>query len=320
MTSPGLDAIRAACAWVADVAEYVRIEGDTAAYAWGFDPARIVRPEWDAEHHFVGSEPDTVAYVVALDAVNFGSGWFPRLRKRPGASGYFTISTALAERFRLVGPLEGGELAAMDAATVAAVFDQPLHDPAGVELMERFAEAWRQLGGFLLERYDGSPCHLVEAADGSAERLVQILAGMEAFRDVATYRGRAVPLYKRAQIMASDLDLALGGRGLGAFRDLDRLTLFADNLVPHVLHVDGILGYRDDLRETIARGQLLPAGSPPEVEIRAVAVHAVERMVHALREHGAEVAARDLDVALWNRGQEPRYREQPRHRTRSVYY
>ena len=37
--------------------------------------------------------------------------------------------------------------------------------------------------------------------------------------------------YKRAQIVASDLALA----GVAEFDDLDRLTIFADNLVPHVL-------------------------------------------------------------------------------------
>ncbi len=37
--------------------------------------------------------------------------------------------------------------------------------------------------------------------------------------------------YKRAQIVASDLALA----GVARFADLDRLTIFADNLVPHVL-------------------------------------------------------------------------------------
>ena len=320
MRSPSLDAIREACAWVADVAEHVRVGGDPAAYARSFDLARIARPTWDDAHHFVGPEPDVVAYVVALDTVNFGSGWFPQLRKRAGASGYFTLSTALADRFRLVGPLAATELEAMDAVTVAAIFGQGLDDPASAELMERFADAWRQLGGLLLERYDGSPCHLVEAAGGSAEGLLRILSRMPAFRDVSTYRGRAVPLYKRGQIMASDLALALGGRGLGAFHDLDRLTIFADDLVPHVLHVDGILAYRDDLRRQIGRGELLSAGSPPEVEIRAVAVHAVERMVQALRADGVAIAARDLDVALWNRGQASRYRELPRHRTRTVFY
>ena len=43
--------------------------------------------------------------------------------------------------------------------------------------------------------------------------------------------------YKRAQIAANDLHLA----GVVDFADIDRLTIFADNLVPHVLRLDGVL-------------------------------------------------------------------------------
>ncbi len=40
---------------------------------------------------------------------------------------------------------------------------------------------------------------------------------------------------------AADLAAAFRGQGPGRFRDLDRLTLFADNLVPHVLRREGVL-------------------------------------------------------------------------------
>ncbi len=95
-----------------------------------------------------------------------------------------------------------------------------------------------------------------------------------------------VPLYKRAQLLTADLAIAFDGQGPGSFHDLDRLTIFADNLVPHVLRVDGLLAYDDELLARIERGELIPAGSPEEIEIRAVAVHAVERIVAELRASG----------------------------------
>ena len=48
-----------------------------------------------------------------------------------------------------------------------------------------------------------------------------------------------VGFWKRAQIAANDLALA----GVAEFDDLDELTIFADNVVPHVLRVDGVLVY-----------------------------------------------------------------------------
>ena len=315
-----LSDVRAACARVTEVADHVHVVGDLDAYARSFDLEALVRPSYDVEHHFRGDEDETVAYVVTLDAVNFGSGWFPKLRKRTGMSGYFTVASRLTDHVREHGPLPAERLATIEATDVAAIFAQPLDDPEVRELMEHFAEAWRELGALLLGRFDGSPSRLIAAADHRAERLVELLASMPYFRDVATYRGRSVPLYKRAQITASDLDLALEGAGLGRFEDLDRLTIFADNLVPHVLRVDGMIAYDDELAARIDRGELLPAGSPQEVEIRAVSVDVVERMVASLQAEGRSITARDLDVALWNRGQGRRYRTEPRHRTRTVFY
>ena len=63
--------------------------------------------------------------------------------------------------------------------------------------------------------------------------------------------------YKRAQIAANDLHLA----GVVDFPDIDRLTIFADNLVPHVLRLDGVLRYSDELAAARSTpGSELPAG------------------------------------------------------------
>ena len=102
--------------------------------------------------------------------------------------------------------------------------------------------------------------------------------------------------------------------GVADFYDLNDLTIFADNLVPHVLRVDGVLAYDPDLSARIDREELLPPGDE-EREIRACALHACEAIAAKLR-----VPPRMLDVWLWNRGQGPRYKALPRHRTRTVFY
>ena len=102
--------------------------------------------------------------------------------------------------------------------------------------------------------------------------------------------------------------------GVASFYDLDELTSFADNLVPHVLRVDGVLVYDPDLSARIDREELLPPGEE-EREIRACAVHACERISARMN-----VPPRILDVWLWNRGQQPHYKAIPRHRTRTVVY
>ena len=64
---------------------------DEAALARWVENAGDLSPASGDLAHRPLEDPDaTLAYVVTLDAVNFGSGWFPELRKRPGMSGYFT--------------------------------------------------------------------------------------------------------------------------------------------------------------------------------------------------------------------------------------
>jgi hypothetical protein len=313
--------IRSACKLVAGRATQVRIREDRlSAYAASLPVQRALHPEHDPERHYLGHGEDTAAFFVTLDAINFMSGYNPHLRKRPGMSGYFTIAAALNDHFRQYGPLSAQELARLDNERCASLFDQELANPAARELMELYAQALNELGRYLIEGYGGSFAALIETADCSAERLVRLLIRMPFFNDVETYGDLQVPLFKRAQLTAADLELAFNGRQWGHFADSQQLTIFADNLVPHVLHVDGVLEYDESLAARIGREELIPSGCPEEVEIRACGLHAVELLAAELGNQRQQVTARGLDYLLWNRGQEPYYKARPRHRTRSVYY
>jgi hypothetical protein len=158
----------------------------------------------------------------------------------------------------------------------------------------------------------GSFLALARSGDGSAQRLAARLASWPGWRDVSPYDGERIPFFKRAQIAAADLALA----GLAPADDLAALTLFADNLVPHVLRLDGVLVADDELVARIDAGELLEHDSPEEVELRACALHAVERLVAV---HGATTATA-VDNALWHRGGGARYKARPRHRARTTAY
>ena len=316
------DAIRAAAATVADDPEFVRTNEDRlTAYAAQLELEGLPPPSYDREHHFWGSQEDTVAFQLTLDSINFGSGYFPHLRKIPGKSGYHTIALCLKEWWDEEGPYTGDHLRSFTAEDATLVFYQKIggRGPAQ-ELMELFARALSDLGQWLGERYDDDVMAPVEAAGGSAAALAASLTAMPFYQDVSRYRDRKVPLYKRAQIVVTDLAIAFDGQGPGAFHDLDNLTIFADNLVPHVLRVDGVLDYDPSLLARINAEELIEAGSLEEIEIRAVALHAVELLVEELRASGVSTSARQLDYLLWNRGGGAMYKAQPRHRTRTMFY
>jgi hypothetical protein len=314
-------AIRAASASVMERARWVRIDDDgLTALAEGLLRMPPETLQLDPAQHRVGGDRSTLAFVLTLNAINFGSGYFPFVSKRPGLSGYLTIATRLKEHFRCRGPWSADDLIALEPHHCAAVLGQDLAVPEVAELMGLFATALNDFGRFVSERHEGRFEGVVELAAGSAAALVRELAAMPLYRDVARYDEFDVPFYKRAQITAADLFAAFEGRGTGAFRDIDDLTIFADNLVPHVLRRKGVLIYADDLARRIDTGELIPAGSPEEVEIRAGAIHAVERCVSSLRDRGEAVTARQIDFLLWSFGQRPEMKAHPRHRTRTTFY
>lgn len=305
-----VDAVRDACRAVAEQAHHVRIDVEAIGpYAAGLAAAADVAGLDPVAHFIEGDVEAVTAFVLCLNAINFGSGWWPTVRKRPGRSGYLTMASGLADRFRSHGAWAATDLAEIEASELAEVLDQ---DPEH-EILPLFAAALRDLASHVRDEVGGCFHRIVTDAGGSAVALATRLAGWDCFFDVSRYAGREVPFFKRAQLTAADLHAA----GVGHFGDLHRLTAFADNLVPHVLSVDGVLELDSALAARIRAGELLEHDSPEEVELRACALHAIELLVAA---NEARLTAAEIDMVLWNRGQQPRIKAHPRPRARTTAY
>ena len=312
--------VREGCRFVADHAQHVTINDWVLRdYAQTLSP-RAPNNVLDLDHHYDSNDLESLAaYIMALEAINFGSGYEAalveegwRLRDH---SIYYTVSTALKYHFDSQGPMDAATMAGLSVLDCHRMFGLP-HRTVGTEVAVLFAAALNELGTFVQNHFDGSFLKLVQDADGHAARLVCRLVELPGFQDVHNYHGRAIPLYKRAQIAAADLHLAFVRHGRPLFGDMDRLTLFADNAVPHVLVTDGVLTLSDALAARIAAGEFIPAGSDEEIELRACAVEAVERIC-AIK----GVRVMDIDHVLWHRSvEDPRYMATPPHRTRTRFY
>ncbi len=267
---PLAEDVRAHCAAVAARAELVAIDLSAATYAGGVSG---LDPDL---HRLDAPRDEVVRYVLILDAVNFGSGWFEELGVDTDS-----LTRRLTERG---APWTAAELRALEPIEVA----DTLALPRGHELARLYATALRDLGAWLREPLD-------------LGRSAQAFAAALPFPPDPGF-------HKRPQIAANDLQLA----GVAAFADVDRLTVFADNLLPHVLRADGVLIYAPELAARIDAGAELVHGEPAEVELRACAVHACEGLAQA-----AGVPPRTLDNWLWHRGRDLGGRP---HRTRTTAY
>lgn len=312
------DRLRAGFARVAALATHVRINEDRL-HAYARDLlASAPPPVFDTEHHYVGSPEDTAAYVLTLDAINYGSGYKAALAAEGWdvieGSIYYSVSVRLKHAFD-VQPLTARDLSAMTPERVRDILQLP-DGPQSMRVSSLFATGLSDLGRMIECDHAGLFMNFVQAAQGKAAYIVEQLSQLPQFADVHSYKGADVAFYKRAQIAAADLHLAFTHLGLSLFDDMGRLTMFADNGVPQVLEADHVLIYDPALKARIVRGEEITSGSAEEVEIRGCGAHAVEKLVMLLNKTAVQT-----DHILWHRhAEDPRYRAHPSHRTLSVYY
>ncbi|KAE8292090.1 Kinesin-like protein KIF27 [Larimichthys crocea] len=92
-----------------------------------------------------------------------------------------------------------------------------------------------------------------------------IVEKIPSYRDEATYEGKRISFYKRAQILVADFWGVMEARGEGDIIDMDWLTMFADYRVPQALVYLGALRYSDALMQALKNGELLSSGDRKRV-------------------------------------------------------
>ena len=281
-------------------------------------------PRGPAPYHYFDSTAVTAQWILVLDTLNHcfwpdpdSPLWKIRYANKE-LSGYWALAASLKRAMEEGIPLNQTEtLANMKRETLAHIF----RGSGNIPLFEKRLANLQELGQVLLDRFQGQFIHVLEEARGMAVGLIRLVAAeFPSFNDVATHHGETVYFFKRAQLLTHDLWCAFSGDSWGAISGLDQLTAFADYKLPQVLRHLGIIHYESELARRVGALELLPPGSPEEVEIRAATVCAVERLRQELEQRHRKVTAAQLDNWLWHLGQDDTYRTLPYHRTRTIFY
>eukprot|EP00668_Euglena_longa_P035293 GGOE01045338.1.p1 GENE.GGOE01045338.1~~GGOE01045338.1.p1 ORF type:complete len:338 (+),score=83.09 GGOE01045338.1:39-1016(+) len=315
-----LTAVRQSCRWVACQAISVRIDDDAVArFAAAFCPT----PAAQQHPHEMSDVRQRVNWVCTVAQLAFGSGYRHLLQEHCGQGASQTMMNGTLAMAKRGHPFDAAALASVDLPFVSEMFGigapelKPLADKVVQSLTETSVMlqrlGFKDWNAFLADT-------LAERA--SCELLVSALVThFPTFRDVSQYKGRPVHLYKKAQAMAALLHHHCGAEpGLPHlhFVDLPRLTILADNVVPAMMCADGVLVLSPVLKQRIERGELLPSGCKEEVELRACAVEAGERIVALATVQ--PLRCMDVDYALWRRGKEGRFRALERHATQDTAF
>lgn len=289
-----------------------------------------------SQHAYHPKPTDATAsnWVFLIDTLNFCF-WTPgndTKWKVEGATGYFAlcaaIKRAIDKGIDITNPKMYSQITLGELEAILEGDDGITKCP----LLPERVECLHQVGALLLKKYEGNFENCVKAAGGSAKRLLtQVIEDFPCYRDEATFAGKRVSLYKRAQILIGDLWSCYRGQGLGHFADIDEVTMFADYRVPQVLVHFGSLEYSDELLAILQSETIMENGCAEEVEIRGASIHIVELLKEEVRKEIrlnhpeisiANVNSVLLDHFLWD------YRRRfakelehiPFHKTISVYY
>jgi hypothetical protein len=288
--------------------------------------ADTIVPSFSWEHpcHFFEDTQDSVRWIFTLDVLNHcfwpdpGEPVWTVVYNGEPYSGYWGLAASLKRALALGFPImDPYFLAAVSAEDLAEIFS----GQGKIPMFEKRLKNLREAGSIILSELGGDVMSLFDAAAGSAVRLVrQIVLFFPSFRDEAIYDEQKVCFWKRAQIFASDVCAAFGGKKWGKFNDIERLTAFADYKLPQVLRELGIISYLPGLAARIDALEHLQPGSEEEVEIRAITLWAVEELKKGFEEFGHKLTSPRVDNWLWQLGQLDAFRKRPFHRCRTIFY
>lgn len=175
----------------------------------------------------------------------------------------------------------------------------------------------KETGSVLNDMFDGKVQNLLEESEYDAIKLVRLVyKNFKSFQDKTKYKSKDVFFYKRAQIVAQDINLLLQKKGK-ALRNIDQLTAFADYKLPQIFRNLGLIKYSKDLADKIDNYVLIKKDSEEETEIRSATIWAVELIRQELE---GDYLTSDIDNAIWLISQDKSGEIQPYHRTYTIYY
>ena len=219
-------------------------------------------------------------------------------------------------------PFFSGEyLAKVTRKDLDSVFAGTIEMPM---LDERVA-LFNEVGRVLVEKYQGRYSNFVRSCaprlyangDGLLERLT---TEFPRFRDVSSYQSSDVHIYKLAQLGIWGMHLALSPRGAWKLEDADKLTAFADYIVPVGLRVMGIFEYAPELEKQINSLVEVKRDSDAEIELRASSIYVIAKLTEEInkRRPGMDPLLQpQVDFRFWKTYHATHW---PHHLTKTVMY
>jgi hypothetical protein len=217
--------------------------------------------------------------------------------------------------------LDGEYLAKISRAELDDIFAGNMKMP----MLDEKLAVLHQVGAVLADKYDGrfhkfvqacSP-RLYDRGNGLIERMVK---EFPRFNDVSEFEGHEIKFYKLAQLGVWMLYSTLHKSAKFRLDDAEKMTAFADYIVPVALRLLGVTSYSPELENAINAHHLIARDSRREIEIRAHCLYATALLaeeVNKLRGPKEQVIIPQIDARLWTHYHTTLW---PHHLTQTVMY
>jgi Potential Queuosine, Q, salvage protein family len=217
--------------------------------------------------------------------------------------------------------LDGNYLAKMSKTELNKVFEGNIEMP----MLDEKLEVLHQVGKVLAEKYSGRFHTFVKSCspklyDNGNGLIDQLVKEFPRFNDVSMLDGHEIKFYKLAQLGVWMLYATLHPLGKFQLNDPQKMTAFADYIVPVALRLHGITSYSERLEKAINSHQLIPRDFRWEIEIRAHCIYATALLteeINKLRPANMQVIIPQIDARFWTHFHTTTW---PHHLTRTIMY
>ncbi len=217
--------------------------------------------------------------------------------------------------------LDGKFLATITRQDMNKIFAGNMEMP----MLDEKIAVFRETGKILTAKYEGRyynfirscPPRLYDNGKGLVEKLA---AEFPRYNDVSKYDGNEIKFYKLTQLGFWQIYSGLHETGAFKLEDPQKMTAFADYIVPVALRLMGMTSYSPALEKAINSHQLIPRDSRQEIEIRAHCLYATALLtdeINKLRPPDEHIIIPQIDARLWTHYHTTSW---PHHLTETIMY
>ena len=217
--------------------------------------------------------------------------------------------------------LDGKFLASVTRPELQRIFAGNIELP----MLDEKMQVWHQVGSVLAEKYDGRFHNFMKSCpprlyDGGAGIIDRLVKEFPRFNDVSPYEGATIKFYKLPQLGVWFVYSLSRKNHPFPLEDVDKMTAFADYIVPVALRLLGITSYSTELEHAINTYQMIPRDSRQEVEIRAHCIYATALLceeINKIRPKDQQIIIPQIDARLWTHYHTTWW---PHHLTKTIMY